>query len=119
MVKTVIVNVVSTANLQQKLDLHELEQFKEILHDEKIYGGRVAYFKIPAMEGKVSIFPSGKMISVGTKSETKAVEELSLAKDFLVSKKLINPVQFEPKVQNIVAVAEYDESINLEELAKT
>ena len=118
MVKIVIVNVVSTANLQQKLDLDELEQFKEILHDTEIYGGRVAYFKSPAMEGKVSIFPSGKMISVGTKSETKAAEELSLARDFLVSKKLTNPVQLEPQVQNIVAVAEYDENINLEELAK-
>jgi len=52
MVKTVIVNVVSTANLQQKLDLHELEQFKEILHDTRIYGGRVAYLKSAAMEGK-------------------------------------------------------------------
>jgi TATA-box binding protein (TBP) (component of TFIID and TFIIIB) len=47
MVKTVIVNVVSTAHLQQKLDLHELEQFKEILHDTEIYGGRVAYFRSP------------------------------------------------------------------------
>ena len=118
MVKIVIVNVVSTANLQQKLDLYDLEQFKEILHDTEIYGGRVAYFKIPAMEGKVSIFPSGKMISVGTKSEAKAAEELSLAKDFLVSKKLINPVQLEPQVQNIVAMAQYDGGINLEELAK-
>lgn len=67
MVKTVIVNVVSTAHLQQKPDLHELEQFKEILHDTKIYGGTVAYFKGAPMEGKVFIFPSGKIISVGNK----------------------------------------------------
>lgn len=56
MVKTAIVNGVPTANLQQKLDLHELEQFKEILHDTKICRGRVAYFKIPTMEGKASFF---------------------------------------------------------------
>jgi TATA-box binding protein (TBP) (component of TFIID and TFIIIB) len=46
MVKTVIVNVVSTAHLPQKLDLRELEQYKEILHDTEIDVSRVAYFKL-------------------------------------------------------------------------
>lgn len=35
-----------------------------------------------------------------------------------MSKKPTNPVQLEPRVQNIVAVAQYDGTVNLEELAK-
>jgi len=87
MVKTAIVNIVATATLNQKLDLNELVKFGEILHDTDIYGGRVAYFKSSNMMGKVSIFNSGKMISVGTKSEKKAVQELEYVKEFLVKKR--------------------------------
>jgi len=68
MAEATIVNVVATAALNQRLDLDELGKFREILHDPSIYGGRAAYFKSPNMKGKVSIFASGKMISVGTKN---------------------------------------------------
>ena len=119
MVKTVIVNVVSTANLQQKLDLHELEQFKEILHDTKTYRGRVAYFKIPTMEGKVSIFASGKMISVGTKSEPQARKELKLAARFLVDKGYAKPIGLSFRTQNMVITADFRKSLDLEKLSET
>jgi len=90
-VETDIVNVVATAALNQRLDLNELRKFREILHDSEIYGGRVAYFKSSNMNGKVSIFASGKMISVGTKSEEEAAHKLVYVKDFLVKKGLIKP----------------------------
>ena len=77
MAKVAIVNVVATANLNQEVDLFELAKCKGILHDSEIYGGRVAYFKSPKMEGKVSIFRSAKLISVGTKSEEGAFSELA------------------------------------------
>jgi len=67
-----IVNVVATATLNQCMDFSKLNQFVEITHNLHTYQGRVAYFKASKMEGKVSIFKSGKMISVGTKSEAQA-----------------------------------------------
>jgi TATA-box binding protein (TBP) (component of TFIID and TFIIIB) len=91
MVKTEIVNVVATASIGQELDFYELRKHKEIFHDSDVYGGRVAYFKTEKMKGRVSLFPSGKMISVGTKSETQALQELELAKDFLSKTALQSP----------------------------
>ena len=92
MVETKIGNVVTTAAFNQKIDLAELGQFKEIFHDSDVYGGRVAYFKTKTMQGKVTIFTSGKMISVGTKSEDAAFHELEATKNFLVKKRLkFNP----------------------------
>ena len=108
MVKVSIVNVVATAALGQKVDLEELGKHGEILHDSEIYGGRVAYFSSPNVAGKVSIFASGKMISVGTKSEKAVFRALECAKGFLVEKGYVKPVVLEKLVQNIVAVADFE-----------
>ena len=118
MVKTAIVNVVATAALNQEIDLHELEKFREFVHDPEIYGGRVAYFKSSNMKGKVSIFASGKMISVGTKSEHRAAYELEITKEFLVKKGFIEPTILKCKIRNIVVMINFGEIVNLEELAE-
>lgn len=118
MVKASIVNVVATAALDQKLDLDDLAKCREILHDSEIYGGRVAYFKTSHMEGKVSFFTSGKMISVGTTSEEKAFHELEYATNFLVEEGFIKPVILQPKVQNVVVTADFGERIDIEELSE-
>jgi TATA-box binding protein (TBP) (component of TFIID and TFIIIB) len=118
MVKTAIVNVVATASVDQKLDFEKLRKFKEIFHDSNVYGGRVAYFKTAFMEGRVSIFASGKMISVGTKSERKAFCELKSTMKFLVDKGFVRPVKLQPKVHNIVVSVDFGRDINLEELAE-
>lgn len=109
--------MVATANLNQQVDLHELAKHKEITYDQEIYGGRVAYFKLSNMEGKVSIFSSGKMISVGTKNEREAFAELELARRYLADKGIIvNSTSLVPEVRNIVATVDFEETINLEEL---
>ncbi len=97
-----IVNVVATAALNQSIDLEILrKQFpKHVLWDQDIYGGRVAYYKTEGMEGKVSIFWSGKLISVGTKSIEKAYQELRQTARALNAK-----LKTGPKVQNIIATA--------------
>ena len=100
------------------MDFEELRRYGEIFHDSDVYGGRVAYFKTKQMQGRVSIFSSGKMISVGTKSETQAQKELLLAKQFLFDKGLIKEVTLEPRTQNIVATADFEQTFNLEELAQ-
>jgi len=118
MVKVSIVNVVATAALDQEVDLDDLGKHGEILHDSEVYGGRVAYFTPPIGKGKVSIFVSGKMISVGTKSEAEAFHALECAKAFLVEKGYVKPVVLKRLVQNIVAVADFEENVNLERLAQ-
>ena len=117
MVKIAIVNVVATAAFNQKIDLVELSQFKEIFHDSEVYGGRVAYFKTKTMQGKVTIFTSGKMISVGTKSEDTAFHELEAAKNFLVKKRLIDDVSLQPKTRNMVISVDFGTAVNLEDLS--
>jgi len=117
-VEASIVNVVATSALGQMVDLDELGKLKEILHDSEVYGGRVAYFRSPNIRGTVSIFASGKMISVGTKSEEEAVRELEYVKEFLVEKDLVKPARLEYKIQNIVVMANFKENIDLDELAR-
>jgi transcription initiation factor TFIID TATA-box-binding protein len=98
--KYTIVNVVATATLDKQVDLELLRQQlpKHVIWDQDIYGGRVAYYKTEEMEGKVSIFWSGKLISVGTKSVEKAFQELQQTAKALNAK-----LKTEPRVQNIIA----------------
>jgi len=106
-----IVNVVATTLLDRFVDLESLRELfpHEVIYDQEIYGGRVAYFKSKNMEGKVSIFWSGKMISVGTKSVEKAIQELEF-----VTKSLNASLKTKPKIQSIVATADLKTSIDLE-----
>jgi transcription initiation factor TFIID TATA-box-binding protein len=118
MVKTEIVNVVATASVCQDLDFDKLRKHKGIFYDSEVYGGRVAYFKTEKMNGKVSIFASGKMISAGTKSEAQAFKELKLTMSFLIEKKLAKKVEIQPKIQNLVVTADFEATLNLEELSE-
>jgi TATA-box binding protein (TBP) (component of TFIID and TFIIIB) len=106
-----IVNVVATATLGRPIDLESLHALfpHEVIHDQEIYGGRVAYFKSRNMEGKMSIFQSGRMISIGTKSVEKAIKELKF-----VAKTLNTSLETTPKIQSIVATADLKTSIDLE-----
>jgi len=119
MVKATIVNVVATASLKEKIDLEELERFEEFRHDPQVYGGRVAYFKSQSMRGRVIIFSSGKMISVGTTSEKEAYRELELAQEFLAREGLVKPRVLQFETQNIVVVANLEQKLDLERLVKT
>lgn len=113
-----IVNVVATANLQQNVDFELIRQYPEIFHDSDVYSGRVAYFKEKRMEGKVSIFHSGKMISVGTKTEEEAHKELQMAANYLAEKGALKKVDIDSKIQNIVVVGNAHCLINLEKFSE-
>lgn len=117
MVKARIVNVVATASLNQVIDFSELRKFKVISYNSDVYGGRVAYFKDADMHGRVSIFNSGKLISVGTKSEKESVHELNKTLNFLVGKGFVKPIVLNPKIQNIVVTANLGSILNLDGLA--
>ncbi len=118
MAKVDIVNVVATASLNQPINFNELAKCKEIIYSSNIYCGRVAYFKTEKMEGKVSIFASGKMISAGTKSESKAFGELVFTMNFLAAEGLVKTVELTPKIENLVVTADFAKSVNLENLSQ-
>ena len=118
MIKNTIVNVVATASLNQELDFYELRRYSEIFYDSDVYGGRVAYFKTENMKGKVSIFASGKLISVGTKSQQNAFSELQTVARFLFKKGLAKPVKLSPKIRNMVISVHLEKNLNLAKLAK-
>jgi transcription initiation factor TFIID TATA-box-binding protein len=109
-----IVNVVATVALDRAIDLESLAQLfpREVVHDEQTYGGRVAYFKSATMQGKVTIFRSGKMISVGTRSPEEARREL-----ILVAKALKSTLKTEPTIQNIVVTASLEHEVDLEKIS--
>ena len=108
-----VVNVVSTATLDSSVDIESLPQLfpNEAVHDQEIYGGRAAYFKSEAMQGKVTIFPSGRLISVGTRSIEEAIRELNLVAKALESRLT------EPKIRNIVAIADIGHGMDLESIS--
>jgi len=111
-----IVNVVATADLKQRVDLKEVSGLPHTIHDQEIYGGRVAYLNTPEMHGKVTIFPSGKLISVGTKSPSQAEDDLKTTHDVLNENGLIEPTQIVTSLRNLVAVLSLDRPIDLESL---
>ena len=111
-----IVNIVATADLRQQVELTEIAKIRYTIHDQEIYGGRVAYLKTPTMHGKTTIFPSGKLISVGTKSREQAQHDLQETVDTLSQANLIKPMSVTANVRNIVALLTLPNPIPLEQL---
>jgi len=99
-----IVNVVATADLKQRVDIQEIATLPYTIHDSEIYGGRVTYLKTPEMNGKVTIFPSGKLISVGTKSPEQAQQDLETTVSILATEELIEYIELEANIRNIVVL---------------
>jgi transcription initiation factor TFIID TATA-box-binding protein len=112
-----IVNIVSTADLLQYVDIHVISELPHTIYNPEIYGGRVTYLKTPQMYGKVTIFPSGKLISIGTKSPEQAQKDLEITVDTLVKAALIEYVKVDANIRNIVAVASFKNISSLEEIA--
>lgn len=114
-----IVNVVATTSVNQQIEFEKLRKSPDVSYSPKVYGGNVAYFKNKDMQGRVNIFSSGKMISVGTRSEKQAYDELKLAVRFLVKKQHTKPVELCFKTQNLVVVADLKMSVNLEKVSES
>lgn len=106
------VNVVATAVLDRPVHPEELvESFPEdVLYDPAIYA--CAYFKSREMKGKVSIFFSGKMISIGTKSEEDAKRDLIFVASAL-ERRGIAKLKEPPRIQNVVVTADLGGELDL------
>jgi len=107
--------VVATADISQKIDLKSLKILPEVVYDPCVYRGRVAYLKAKSMKGKVAIFQSGKLISIGTTSEVEAARELEKTAGLLAEKGFIGNVFLCPRTRNIVVAVNLEQNINLEQ----
>jgi len=110
LLKIEIVNVVATAEIGDRVDLDKLSQRLEVIYNPSKY--RCAYFKDNEMQGKVSIFPSGKMIAVGSKSEEDARRDLLHVTQSLG----VNMDTMKVEIRNIVATVDLETVIDLEAL---
>jgi TATA-box binding protein (TBP) (component of TFIID and TFIIIB) len=111
--KLSIVNVVATANLNQKISIEKFVKFGWGIYDLAVYGGRCGYVKTPDMDGRVTVFQSGKMISIGGKSIKKSIQQLNEAKFYLVKEKFVQNIVLHPKIQNIVATITLSEPLSI------
>ena len=109
-------NVVATADLKQPVDIITAGSLKDFLHDSEIYGGRVSYFKSKEMNGRIIIFPSGKLISVGARSVEEAFNNFNLTLNSLLENKLVNSNLLDMKVRNIVSTVDFKKTLELDSL---
>ncbi len=70
------------------------------------------------MHGKVTIFPSGKLISVGTRSAQQTQEDILTTGQVLLVANLIEPVKLTANIRNLVAVLTLPQTEDLEKLAQ-
>ena len=112
-----IVNVVCTADLKQSIDIASFNEYKHLSSNLELY--RCGYVKDDVMIGRVTVFASGKLISVGTKSIEQAISELKKASKILQNYGLSKAKKITPIVRNIVAHCVLENSVHLEKLART
>lgn len=97
-------NLVTTAELNQPVDLNKLTFVDGFLYDTAIY--KCAYLKDNKTRAKVSIFSTGKIICVGAKSFEDAKHDLLYATKRLAELHLVKPTKITVKLRNIVATGE-------------
>ena len=111
-----IQNVISTSDLHQHIDARKFNQYQWGKYDSETYGGRCGYIKDEGMQGRVSVFLSGKMISTGAKEVSFSIIQLHHTLELLVSNKLAKRVELECKVQNIVATLDLQRILDVKEV---
>jgi len=104
MEQPLITNVVTTAKLNQPVDIKKFVKFGWGIYDNEIYGGICGYVKTPDMKGKVTVFSNGKMISLGAKDVEESINQLNHAKYYLVKENLCTNIRLIPRTHNIVAL---------------
>lgn len=111
-----VVNVVVTGDARQLIDLARLCEFPWGRYDPEIYPA--GYIKDEKMLGRVTVFASGKLIGVGTKSITRASEELKHATKLLTKAGLMAPCKIRPKIRNIVSVVNLNRRLDLAQISE-
>jgi len=111
-----IVNVVTTADLKQKVNIEKLNDFAWGIYDQISYRGICGYIKTPDMKGRVTIFTSGKMISIGSNSIQDSIDKLNQAKFFLLKENLIHDIELKPILRNTITTMDFAKKLNLKKI---
>lgn len=111
-----IVNIVCTADVKQEIDLNLFYKHKYLSANLDLYS--CGYVKTKNMVGRVTVFRTGKMISVGTKNIESAFKELRIACRILKKYNMIKNFYMRPKIQNIVSSIDLERKIDIEKSAR-
>ncbi|RLG48578.1 MAG: TATA-box-binding protein [Thermoproteota archaeon] len=112
-----IQNVVSSADIRQKLDLNEIkEKIEGANYEPDKFPGLVLKLKEP--KAALLVFSSGKFVCTGTKSVRESSEAIHKAISLMNSKgiKIVNKPLI--KAENIVASAKLHVKVDIERLAR-
>ena len=111
-----IVNVVVTAAIKQKVDLGSVvKAFPEVQYRPEVFPGLVYRLKKP--KTAILIFSSGKMVCTGAKSKRQAKKAVMKVVDDLKRNGIVIVGKPDIQVQNIVASAGLDGTIDIEKAA--
>ena len=113
-----IVNVVSSASIEQKIDLVKItKKFPETEYNPEQFPGLVFRLKTPRTA--TLIFRTGKMVCTGAKSEEMAIKAVNTVVQKLRKGKVKIKKDAVITVQNIVAAINLGGKIHLEKAART
>lgn len=112
-----IQNTVTTADLKQEIDIASFNEYEHLSSNLDLYA--CGYVKDNSMKGRVTVFKSGKLISVGTKSPEGSIKELKKASKILQKHKLSKSVKIIPLVRNMVGRFDLKRKLDIEKLART
>jgi TATA-box binding protein (TBP) (component of TFIID and TFIIIB) len=112
-----IQNVITTADLGQRVDITLFTNYFWGVYDQAFNGGKCGYVKDDNFVGRVSIFLSGKMISLGGKSVQQSIAQLVRTMDILAENKFIKLTILKPNVRNIVATVDLGFSLDLDAIS--
>lgn len=116
--KIEIQNVVASVTLNQRLDLHAIQNtFPEVEYKPAQFPGLV--FRLTKPRTATLIFSSGKMVCTGAKSEEDAVKAVKTVVKLLKKENFLITEEPIIEVQNIVASIDLKGRINLEKAAQT
>lgn len=108
-----IQNIVASAALNQRISLGKIvEKFPFAEYSPRVFPGLV--FRLKKPKTATLIFETGKMVCTGAKSEKEAIQAVNKVARELKSHGI--PIEHKPevKIQNIVASAELNGEIDLE-----
>jgi len=108
---------VSTADLGRRVGAKKMAAMPCCMYDEAVYGGRCGYIKTPGMRGRVTVFLSGKMISVGASSVRASFAQLHEARLHLVRNGAAAGGCTRPVVRNIVATVDAGRTVPIDRIS--
>ena len=113
-----IVNVVSSASIDQKIDLIEIsKKFPETEYNPEQFPGLV--FRLTNPKTATLIFRTGKMVCTGAKSEELSIKSVNIVVQKLRKSKIKIKKDAVVSIQNIVSSINLGGKVNLEQAART